>query len=114
MILPAIDKFLIGKEAGKEYNLELPPEKAFGKRQKEKVKTMPMKVFERHGINPRRGMAFNFDNKIGKIKAVSGARVIVDFNNPMASKDVEYNLKPKKKIKDKEVGTKLFDEIAPQ
>ncbi len=98
MILSAIDNFLIGKEIGKEYKLELKSDKAFGERKQKFVKTMPMKVFERHGVSPRRGMTFNFDNKMGTIKAVSGGRVIVDFNNPIAGKDVEYKLRPKKKV----------------
>ena len=45
MILPAIDDFLIGKEIG-EYNLELSPEKAFGKRNRTLVKTLPLAVFK--------------------------------------------------------------------
>ncbi len=32
MFLKSIDEFLIGKETGKDYEIELAPEKAFGKR----------------------------------------------------------------------------------
>lgn len=108
MILPAIDEFLVGKKIGKEYTLELEPENAFGKRKKDLIETMPMRVFREHDINPRPGMSFNFDNRVGKIRAVSGGRVIVDFNNPMASKDLVYTLKPKRKIKDKSEQVKVL------
>ncbi len=99
MILSGIDEFLLGKETGK-YNLELKSEKAFGKRKREMIRTMPMSVFSQHKISPRRGMVLNFDSAIGKVSAVSGGRVIVDFNNPLAGKDVEYDLNVKEKIKD--------------
>lgn len=99
MILPAIDKFLIGKSLG-EYNLELKPEDAFGTRKRELIKVMPMSLFRQQKINPSPGMMFSFDNQLARISAVSGGRVIVDFNNPMAGKEIEYNIKVKVKIKD--------------
>ncbi|MFH1711343.1 MAG: peptidylprolyl isomerase [Nanoarchaeota archaeon] len=99
MILPAIDEFLEGKELGK-YTLELPPEKAFGLRNTEYLKTMPIKIFHEKKIVPQPGMVFQFDNLIGRVSAVSGGRVIVDFNNPLAGKEVVYDLNTKKKIQD--------------
>ncbi|MGD2072554.1 MAG: peptidylprolyl isomerase [Candidatus Thorarchaeota archaeon] len=100
MILPAIDEFLIGKNADAEYTLELPSEKAFGKRKRELIKTMPISVFNQAKAKPQAGMIFAFDNMLGKITTVSGGRVIVDFNNPLAGKDVTYNLKVKRILKD--------------
>ena len=98
MILPAIDQFLIGKEAGKSYKLELPPEKAFGKRKRELIKIIPMSVFRKQNVSPQIGMVFSFDNLLGKITTVSGGRVIVDFNNPIAGKEVIYELNIKRKL----------------
>jgi len=99
MVLPAIDEFLEGKEIGK-YTLELSPEKAFGPRNRDYLKTMPVKIFHEKQILPKPGMVFQFDNLLGRISAVSGGRVIVDFNNPLAGKDVVYELNAKKKISD--------------
>jgi len=98
MILPAVDEFLVGKEIGKEYSIELEPEKAFGERRKELVKIMPISVFREKNITPQTGKVFSFDNFLGKINAVSGGRVIVDFNHPLAGKTLIYNLKLKRKI----------------
>ena len=100
MVLPAIDDFLTGKEVGKPYLLELPAEKAFGKRDKNLVKTVPISVFRQQDISPQQGMVFSFDNMLGRISAVSGGRIIVDFNNPLAGKDVIYDIKIKRKITD--------------
>ena len=97
MLLPSIDEFLIGKLLGK-YKLELPPEKAFGFRKPELVKIMPASVFKDQQIH--QGMVFQFDNVLGRISAISGGRIIVDFNNPIAGKQVIYELNAKRKIQD--------------
>ncbi|MFH1307901.1 MAG: peptidylprolyl isomerase [archaeon] len=100
MILPAIDKFLVGKEVNKKYELDLKPEEAFGARNRELIKTMPMSVFKEQQVAPKPGMIFQFDTMMGRISAVSGGRVIVDFNNPLAGKEVSYSLEVKRKVED--------------
>ncbi len=103
MFLQGIDNYLIGKEAEKfpkEFKIDLTPENAFGKREAKFVQMIPMKVFKQHNVNPVPGAMFNFDNRAAKILTVSGGRVMVDFNNPLAGKDVTYNIKILKKITD--------------
>jgi len=99
MFLKGIDDFLIGKEIGK-YEVELSPEKAFGPRLQEFIQMVPAKIFKGQNINPFPGAVFNFDGRIAKILTVSGGRVIVDFNNPLAGKTVIYNLNILRKIED--------------
>jgi FKBP-type peptidyl-prolyl cis-trans isomerase 2 len=100
MFLNSLDEFLIGKEIGKDYSIELPPEKAFGKRSPELIQTMPMKVFKEKDINPLPGYTLNFDGRAGKILTVSGGRVIVDFNHALSGKPVVYDIKVKRKVED--------------
>ncbi len=99
MFLPGIEDFLIGKEIG-EYQIELPPEKAFGKRNLNLIQRIPLKVFREQKLNPIPGFIFNFDGRIGRVLASSGGRVIVDFNNPIAGKDVVYKVKVLRKLDD--------------
>jgi FKBP-type peptidyl-prolyl cis-trans isomerase 2 len=99
MFLDAIDEFLIGKEL-KEYKIDLTPEKAFGKRNPSLIRIIPLRIFREKNANPYPGMVFNFDGQIGKILSVSGGRVITDFNNPIAGKDVIYTINVKRKIID--------------
>jgi len=99
MFLKGIEDFLIGKKIRK-YEIELTPEKAFGQRQQFLVQVMPIKVFAQQEVIPHQGMIFNFDGRIGKILSVSGGRVIVDFNNPLAGKTVIYDITIIKKIDD--------------
>jgi len=107
MFLKAIDDYLIGKEPGK-YQIELEPEKAFGKRQSNLISRLPLKLFNEHKIHPVPGISFNFDGRVGKVLAVSGGRVIIDFNNPIAGKDVIYNINILKKIEDENQQIKSF------
>ncbi|MFZ1970884.1 MAG: peptidylprolyl isomerase [Candidatus Nanoarchaeia archaeon] len=97
MFLKGVEDFLIGKEIG-NYEVELPPEKAFGKRNPQLVQRIPLKVFKEQKLNPIPGFAFNFDGRIGRVLASSGGRVIVDFNNPIAGKDVIYKIKILRKV----------------
>ena len=99
MFLKGIDDFLVGKDVG-EYKIELQPEKAFGNRDSKLVQMMPIRVFNEQKVNPVPGIMFNFDGRIAKILTVSGGRVMVDFNNPLAGKTVVYDIKVLRKISD--------------
>ena len=55
-----------------------------------------MKIFIQQKINPIPGVMFNFDGRIAKVLTVSGGRVMIDFNNPIAGKN--YYCFWKKKI----------------
>ncbi|MEK6840590.1 MAG: FKBP-type peptidyl-prolyl cis-trans isomerase [Nanoarchaeota archaeon] len=101
MFLDAVDEFFIGKPDKPEtYEIELKPEQAFGKRDPALVKMIPLRVFKEHGTNPVPGTMLNFDGRIGKSLTVSGGRVMIDFNNPLAGKTVIYNIAVKRKIAD--------------
>jgi FKBP-type peptidyl-prolyl cis-trans isomerase 2 len=99
MFLKGIEDLLIGKDLG-EYKFELTPENAFGPRDSKLIQIIPMKVFKEQNLNPVQGFMFNFDGRIAKVISVSGGRVIVDFNNPVAGKDVVYDVKILRKIED--------------
>lgn len=99
MFLKAIDDFLIGKEIGK-YEIELTPEKAFGVRLPQLVQMLPIKLFKSQNLNVFPGAVFNFDGRMAKVLTVSGGRVIVDFNNPLAGKVVVYDINVLRKVED--------------
>jgi len=99
MFLQGIEDVLIGKDIG-EYKIELTSDKAFGKRDANLVQMMPIKIFVEQNVNPIPGVMFNFDGRIGKILTVTGGRVLVDFNNPLAGRDVEYKVRVLRKVED--------------
>ena len=110
MFLKGVEDFLIGKEIGK-YKIELTPENAFGNRDSSLVKMIPLKVFKQHNVNPVPGTVFNFDNRMAKILTVSGGRVMTDFNNPLAGKEVVYDVKVLRKVEDTNEKIKAFNDF---
>lgn len=100
MLVPGFDNALEGKEVGKEYNLSLSAKEGFGERRRDLVKTIPLKVFREQRTAPQPGMIFAMDNSMAKILAVSGARVITDFNHPMAGKSLDYKFTIVRKVED--------------
>jgi len=100
MLLKGFDDSLEGKEIGKDYSINLTPDQAFGKRNPSMIKTMPIKIFHEKQMNPYPGLTVQMDNYIAKILSVSGGRVSVDFNNPLAGKDITYDFKVKKIVDD--------------
>jgi len=111
MFLKELDDFLVGKEIGKTYEIELEPEKAFGKRDSRLIKMIPMRVFREQKINPVQGMSFNFDGRIAKVLTISGGRVMADFNNSLAGKTVEYKIKVLRKVQDTKEKIKALNEF---
>ncbi|MBD3203524.1 hypothetical protein GF327_04470 [Candidatus Woesearchaeota archaeon] len=98
-LLEGLEKFIIGKKTG-EYKVNLKPEEAFGKKSAKLLRLLPRKIFRKEEIDPYPGLEVNIDGMAGIVRNVSGGRVIVDFNHPLASKNLYYDIKINKKIQD--------------
>ncbi|MGM5481636.1 MAG: FKBP-type peptidyl-prolyl cis-trans isomerase [Nanobdellota archaeon] len=108
-VIKGLDKQLVGKELGK-HSFEIPAEEAFGKKSAKQLKLVPAKIFRQQDIRPFVGLQVNLDNEVGVIRSVSGGRIIVDFNHPLASKDVTYDVEIKRVLDDpKEKLEKFFN-----
>lgn len=73
-------------EPNKELSVELPPEKAYGPRDPSKVKVISLRELMKNGIVPEVGKAVEYGGQIGIVKAITGGRVLLDFNHPLAGK----------------------------
>jgi|TARA_Y100000034_G_C6901503_1_gene417081 FKBP-type peptidyl-prolyl cis-trans isomerase 2 len=98
MLLQGLDEDLEGKEIVKTYSIHIDPIKAFGKRDPSLIRTYGLSSFTKNNIHPQPGMALQLDNQIVRVVSVSGGRVTVDFNNPLAGKEVDYEYKVNKII----------------
>ncbi|MEX0932556.1 MAG: peptidylprolyl isomerase [Candidatus Pacearchaeota archaeon] len=110
MFLNGVEDFLEGKEIGR-YEIELEPEKAFGNRESKLIKLVPLRVFKEQNLQPIPGVLFNFDGQVGKVLSVSGGRITVDFNNPVAGKTVVYEVNVLRKLEDINEKAKAFLEF---
>lgn len=100
-ILPGLDEKLAGKEIGTAQTINLSPEEAFGKRDIKKIKIVPLSNFKEQKLQPYPGLQVNIDGEVGLVTRVSGGRVMVNFNHPLAGKEVIYEVKILRKITDK-------------
>jgi FKBP-type peptidyl-prolyl cis-trans isomerase 2 len=99
-LLKGLEEQIIGKEPG-NYKIELGAEKAFGKKNAKLIQMVPAKKFVEQKIQPVPGLQLNIDGMICTIRQVTGGRVMVDFNHPLAGRDVVYDIKVKGVVSDK-------------
>ncbi|MFH0836423.1 MAG: peptidylprolyl isomerase [Candidatus Micrarchaeota archaeon] len=92
-VLKGLDEALLNAQIGKQQTINLPAEKAFGKRNPELVRVVPESVFRAQGITPVAGLVVELDGRRARIQSASGGRVRVDFNHELAGQDVEYSFK---------------------
>lgn len=100
-ILPGLDDKLVGTEINVVHKISLSPEEAFGKRDVKRIKIVPISNFKDQKVYPQPGLQVNIDGEVGVVTRVSGGRVMVNFNHPLAGKDVIYEVKILRKITDK-------------
>jgi peptidylprolyl isomerase len=63
-VLKALDESLTTMDVGKPATVEIPPEKAFGARDPEKVKRVPLRQLTAKGVTPSLGMRLEYDGKM--------------------------------------------------
>lgn len=97
-VLKALDDSLTSMEAAKVSSVEIPPAKAFGQRDPEKVKRVPLKQLLAKDITPSLGMRVEYGGKMATVRAVGAGRVLLDFNPALAGKTLVYEVTVKKKL----------------
>lgn len=91
-VLESWEEELLKSEVGVERTIEIPPEKAYGFRDPSKVKVYAIRRFSKpQELAP--GALVEVDNRVGVVRTVSGGRVQVDFNPPLAGKTLVYKFK---------------------
>jgi len=101
-VLKALDENLPTLEPNKPGTVEIPPEKAFGSRDPEKVRLMPLRRLIARGITPQLGMRLEVDGKLAVVRTMGAGRVQLDFNPPLAGKTLLYEVTVQKRLETKE------------
>ena len=110
-LLPAIEEEIVGLEAGDRKTVEVASDDAFGPRDPKAIQLIPMKEFKKQGMTPYPGMGISAEGGEGKILTVNGGRVKVDFNHPLAGKDLVYDIEVTEIIEDDEEKIKSMIEL---
>jgi len=99
-VLKGLDNSLEGKEIGKDYEIPLSPIDAFGPKNPKLMKTVSRSLFKKQNMNPYPGLQINAEGTIGTVRSVNGGRIILDFNHPLAGRELIYTFKILKKVDD--------------
>jgi peptidylprolyl isomerase len=91
-VLKAVDDALLTLEVDKPLTVEIPPEKAFGARSNDLVKTVLLRSLLEKGIKPVMGAQLQAGGKTILVRSVSGGRVVLDYNHVLAGKTLVYEL----------------------
>lgn len=98
-------------DVGQSRKIELEPKDAFGDRDQNLIRVMPIADFRKKELEPRPGMQIDIDGVIATIKSVNSGRVMVDANNPLAGEKIRYDLKVVAKIEKEDEKVKAIAEI---
>jgi peptidylprolyl isomerase len=98
-MLKALDEALLTFKIRKNESVEIPPENAFGNRDPEKVKLVPLRRLAARGITPKLGAQVEYDKRLATVRTMGSGRVTLDFNPPLAGKTLVYEVSVKKKLK---------------
>ncbi len=109
-LIQGLEEALLGMNEGDKKTVEIPPEKAYGPRNPELVKIIPMSAFKKSGINPAPGVVVTIDGYPARVLSVSGGRVRVDFNHELAGKTLVFDVEVVKVHKDDEAKVKALIE----
>ena len=97
-MLPNVEKELKAMKEGDVKRFTLKPEEAFGNRNEDLIRVMPLSEFKKHDLNPHPGMQINLDGVRAVVKSVNSGRVVVDANPPEAGNSITYEIKIVKSI----------------
>jgi len=98
-VLKSLDEALLTFKLNKKETVEVPPENAFGNRDPEKVKLVPIRRLAARGITPRLGAQIEYDKKLATVRTMGSGRVTLDFNPPLAGKTLVYEVTVENQLK---------------
>lgn len=87
-------------EEGKEYEVEIKANDAYGLRDPKNIKVHTFREFQRQNIEPSIGQEVSLNGRRGKVVSITPGRIIVDYNHQWAGKDVFYKYSVTGKVED--------------
>jgi peptidylprolyl isomerase len=97
-VLQALDDSLATFEPEKPNTVEIPPDKAFGPRDPEKVRLVHLRRLTEKGITPQLGARIEYNGKLATVRTMGAGRVQLDFNPALAGKTLVYEVTITKKL----------------
>ncbi len=87
-VVAGLEEDLLGKDVGYSGTASIPPEKAYGEHDPEKVESVSLSKFKEE--RPHVGMRVSLDGKNGTVTRIIGRKANVDLNHPLAGRTIEF------------------------
>jgi peptidylprolyl isomerase len=97
-VLKGLDEALSNANVGDKLNIEVSPEKGFGKRDDSKIRMIPQRKLGDKADEVGVGDEIEIDNRRGIVRYVGSGRIQVDFNHRFAGKTLLYDANILKKL----------------
>jgi|TARA_B100001964_G_scaffold153856_1_gene169198 peptidylprolyl isomerase len=97
-VLKGLDEAIISAKLNKRVVIDISPEKAFGARDPNKVRRIPLRKLGEKAADLRVGDEVEIDNRIGLVRFIGSGRTQLDFNHRYAGKVLTYDFKITKKL----------------
>ena len=91
-VLKGLDEILSTAKLGDALDVDIPPDKAFGLRDPNKVRMIPQRKFGDKADEIKAGDVVDIDDRRGLVRFIGSGRVQVDFNHRLAGKTLNYNV----------------------
>ena len=111
-VFKPLDEAIAAAEIGKEVSIEVPSAEAAGPRDPKLVETYSVKEFYKQNINPYPGLEVKLGTRSGTVMSAGAGRVKVDFNSPLAGKDLAYTFTVTEVVTDNEAKAKAIVEMS--
>jgi len=83
---------VIGMEKGETRTVTIPADQAYGEPKADLLFSTGVAMFQDAGITPVIGESYNFGGAPGKVTALSGDQVTLDFNHELAGKTLVFKI----------------------
>jgi FKBP-type peptidyl-prolyl cis-trans isomerase SlyD len=97
-VLKGLDEALSNANVSDKLNVEVPPEKGFGKRDDSKIRMIPQRKLGDKADEVRVGDEIEIDTRRAIVRYIGSGRIQVDFNHRFAGKTLLYDVNVLKKL----------------
>jgi FKBP-type peptidyl-prolyl cis-trans isomerase 2 len=101
-LIPGLAKNLVGLEMNSPQKFEIASKDAYGERDSKKIEMVPTKRLRKANLDPRVGNRVQLAGRSGTIIWVGGGRSRIDFNHPLAGKDLIFDVTVVEHLEDEE------------
>ena len=113
-LIPGLARQLVGLELNSMQKLEIPVVDAYGVRDTSKIEMVPTKKLRKANLDSRVGNRVQLSGKTGTIMWVGGGRTRIDFNHPLAGKDLVFDVTVTEQItEDDEIRNEIISRRLP-